>query len=240
MALIDFKNVSLDFPIYSTNSMSLRHQFLRLGTGGIISANAGKKLAIRSLDDVSFTLNEGDSIGLIGHNGAGKSTLLRTIAGIYHPTSGNIIRQGTISTVFELGAGIDPELSGKDNIIRMAMLQGASHKQAFTILDEICEFTGLGDFLELPVRTYSSGMTMRLMFGVATSVQPEIFLVDEMLSTGDADFQDKAFNKMQEISKAAKIFVLASHDLQMINLLCNRIFKFEHGKIVEINNNDEK
>lgn len=234
MAFINIDNVSLDFPIYTSKSMSLRHNLLRISTGGKISSDSGSKVLIKALDGISINIAEGDSLGLLGHNGSGKSTLLRTMAGIYYPTSGEISVSGKITTVFELGAGIDPELTGKENILRMSMLQGATYQESFTILDDIVSFTGLGDFIDLPVRTYSSGMTMRLMFGVATSIQPEIFLVDEMISTGDAEFQMQAVQRMKSISANSKIFVLASHDKNMVFELCNRVIRLEHGKIVEV------
>ncbi|QTO55349.1 ABC transporter ATP-binding protein [Duffyella gerundensis] len=234
MAFVKINNVSLDFPIYNTKTLSLRHNLLRLSTGGRISSEAGKTTVVRALDDINLDIKDGDSVGLIGHNGSGKSTLLRLLAGIYSPTAGNISKSGKVTTVFELGAGIDHELTGKENILRVAMLQGADFNQAHDLLDEVTDFCGLGDFINLPVRVYSSGMTMRLMFGVATSVMPEIFLVDEMISTGDSDFQEKALKRMKDISKASKIFVLASHDRDMINTMCNKIIRLEHGKIVEV------
>lgn len=234
MAFVKINKVSLDFPIYNTKTLSLRHNLLRLSTGGRISSEAGKTTVVRALDDINLDIKDGDSVGLIGHNGSGKSTLLRLLAGIYSPTAGNISKSGKVTTVFELGAGIDPELTGKENILRVAMLQGADFHQAHNLLDEVTDFCGLGDFINLPVRVYSSGMTMRLMFGVATSVMPEIFLVDEMISTGDSEFQDKALQRMKDISKASKIFVLASHDRDMINTMCNKIIRLEHGKIVEV------
>ncbi|WP_343551222.1 ABC transporter ATP-binding protein [Pantoea sp.] len=234
MAFVKLNQVSLDFPIYNTKTLSLRHNLLRLSTGGRISSEAGKTTVVRALDDINLDIKDGDSVGLIGHNGSGKSTLLRVLAGIYSPTGGEIIKAGKVTTVFELGAGIDPELTGKENILRVAMLQGADFRQAYQLLDEVTDFCGLGDFINLPVRVYSSGMTMRLMFGVATSVMPEIFLVDEMISTGDSDFQEKALQRMKDISKSSKIFVLASHDREMINTMCNKIIRLEHGKIVEV------
>jgi len=234
MAFVKINNVSLDFPIYNTKTLSLRHNLLRLSTGGRISSEAGKTTVVRALDNINLDIKDGDSVGLIGHNGSGKSTLLRLLAGIYSPTAGNISKSGKVTTVFELGAGIDHELTGKENILRVAMLQGADFNQAHDLLDEVTDFCGLGDFINLPVRVYSSGMTMRLMFGVATSVMPEIFLVDEMISTGDSDFQEKALKRMKDISKASKIFVLASHDRDMINTMCNKIIRLEHGKIVEV------
>lgn len=234
MAFVKLENVSLDFPIYNTKTLSLRHNLLRLSTGGRISSEAGKTTVVRALEDINLDIKDGDSVGLIGHNGSGKSTLLRVLAGIYSPTGGEIHKAGKVTTVFELGAGIDPELTGKENILRVAMLQGADFRQAYDLLEEVTEFCGLGDFINLPVRVYSSGMTMRLMFGVATSVMPEIFLVDEMISTGDSDFQDKALKRMKDISKSSKIFVLASHDREMIHSMCNKIIRLEHGKIVEV------
>jgi ABC-type polysaccharide/polyol phosphate transport system ATPase subunit len=205
---------------------------MRIATGGKIAAEAGQTVAVTALDDVSFELKSGDSIGLIGHNGAGKSTLLRTMAGIYTPDSGRVIREGRTATVLEIGSGMDPELSGYENILRMGMLMGIQIKEMRTKIPDIEEFTELGDFLNLPVRTYSSGMTMRLMFAVATSGQPEILLVDEMFGTGDAGFQEKAKARMRDLIANAEIFVFASHDHKLLGELCDRVFELSHGKVI--------
>jgi ABC-type polysaccharide/polyol phosphate transport system ATPase subunit len=204
---------------------------MRIATGGKIAAEAGQTVAVTALDDVSFELKSGDSIGLIGHNGAGKSTLLRTMAGIYTPDSGRVIREGRTATVLEIGSGMDPELSGYENILRMGMLMGIPLKEMRTKIPDIEEFTELGDFLNLPVRTYSSGMTMRLMFAVATSGQPEILLVDEMFGTGDAGFQKRAKARMRDLIAKAEIFVFASHDHKLLGELCDRVFELSHGKM---------
>lgn len=238
MAEIEFKNVTLRYPIHSTHSMSLRNHLVRVATGGTIEREAGKTTVVTALKDVSFRLQDGDAVGLVGHNGAGKSTLLRTIAGIYPPESGTIIRKGKIATVLEIGAGLEPELSGYDNIINLGMMMGLSHKQAIALTPDIEEFTELGDFLQLPVRTYSSGMTMRLMFAVATSITPEILLIDEMFSTGDAGFQEKSLIRIKKLISSAKIFVFASHNPDLINTYCNKIFKLNHGTIVETDHTD--
>lgn len=238
MAKIEFKNVTLRYPIYDSHGMSLRNQIVRIATGGTIEKNSGNTTVVTALRNVSFTLNDGDSVGLIGHNGAGKSTLLRTMAGIYSPEEGNIERSGRIATVFEIGAGLEPELSGYDNIINIGMMLGLSHLQAKELTPEIEEFTGLGDFLSLPVRTYSSGMTMRLMFAVATAVTPEILLLDEMFSTGDSDFQQKSQKRIHDLIGSAKIFVFASHNTDLIKEYCNRVFSIEHGVVTEISVND--
>jgi len=183
---------------------------------------------------VSFTLKDGDTVGLVGHNGAGKSTLLRTMAGIYAPTSGRVLREGRLATVLEIGAGMDTELTGYENIVRMGLMMGMTSAEVRAATPEIESFTDLGDFLQLPVRTYSSGMVMRLMFAVATSIKPEILLVDEMFGTGDAAFQEKAKARMLALIGAARIFVFASHAPTLINEFCQRVFRLEHGVVEEV------
>ncbi|MPS47921.1 ABC transporter ATP-binding protein [Methylobacillus sp.] len=234
MAKLAFKNVTIQYPIYNSRGMSLRNQVLRLGTGGKIEAEAGQVNLVTALRDVSFELGDGDSIGLIGHNGSGKTTLLRAMAGIYAPVSGQVMREGSLATVFEIGAGMDLELSGYENIIRMGLMMGMTPSQARDRIHDIEEFTELGDFLQLPVRTYSSGMTMRLMFAMATSVKPEILLIDEMFGTGDAAFQEKAHSRMRSLINSSKIFVFASHSDKLLREYCKRIFSLDHGTLREV------
>ena len=233
MAKIKFDNVTLRYPVYNAHSMYLRNHLVRMATGGLIE-NSSNLTVVTALNQVSFELNDGDAIGLVGHNGAGKSTLLRTIAGIYEPEQGKIIRQGRIATVLEIGAGLEAELTGYDNIISLGMMMGLSHAQAVALTPDIESFTELGDFLQLPVRTYSSGMTMRQMFAVATAITPEILLIDEMFATGDASFQQKSQERIQNMIGAAKIFVFASHNPDLIRRYCNRVFRLEHGNLTEI------
>jgi lipopolysaccharide transport system ATP-binding protein len=233
MAKIEFDNVSLSYPIYGSHGMSLRSHLMRVATGGSIEKDS-RTTVITALKNVSFTLKDGDAVGLIGHNGAGKSTMLRTMAGIYPPSSGRVLRQGKTATVFEIGAGLDYELSGYDNIIHLGMMMGLSYAEAKSLTPDIEEFTELGDFLQLPIRTYSSGMTMRLMFAVATAITPEVLLLDEMFSTGDAGFQQKSQARIRKIIDESKIFVFASHDMSLIKQYCNRIFKLDHGNIEEV------
>ncbi|MEN9502923.1 MAG: hypothetical protein RI964_2208 [Pseudomonadota bacterium] len=234
MAKVIFDNVTLSYPIYQAKSMSLRNQIVKIATGGRIESDVDNVTIITALKNASFELNDGDAVGLIGHNGAGKSTLLRTIAGIYPPSNGKVFTKGKIATVFEIGAGMEPELSGYANIIQLGIMMGLSYTQAKSLIPDIEEFTELGDFLNLPVRTYSSGMTMRLMFAMATSITPEILLVDEMFSTGDANFQAKGLNRLKKLIASAQIFVFASHDMNLITTYCNRVFRLEHGNIQEI------
>lgn len=238
MAILKFDKVTVKYPIYNSRSMSLRNQLVRISTGGRIEREAGQIQVVTALNEVSFALQDGDSVGLIGHNGAGKSTLLRTMAGVYHPNSGSIVREGRVATVLELGAGMDSELSGYENIIRMGILMGLSMMEIRNKTQEIEEFTQLGDFLQLPVRTYSSGMATRLMFAVATSTAPDILLIDEVFGTGDAEFQVKAKERMEALIKSVGIFVFASHNHELIRQYCNRFFRLEHGRLEEIKISD--
>ncbi len=231
---LKFENVTIQYPVYNHRSMSLRNQLVRISTGGRIESDAGHVQLVTALRNVSFELKKGDAVGLIGHNGAGKSTLLRSMAGVFAPAQGNITRVGRVATLLELGTGMDPELSGYENIVRMSMLLGMQKDEIVANTQEIEAFTQLGDFLQLPVRTYSSGMTMRLLFAVATSTKPDILLVDEMFGTGDAEFQIKAKTRMEELIRSVGIFVFASHDTKMVTQYCNRFFFLEHGNMREI------
>lgn len=233
MARIHVQNATIEYPIFNGASMQLRNRIVEVSTGGIISRGTKDVLTIRALDDISFTIEDGEFVGLVGHNGAGKSTLLRTMAGIYTPVSGTVAVTGNISTIFQLGAGVNRDLSGYENIVRMGMFMGASAAEAREFIPDIEEFSELGDFLSMPVHTYSAGMLTRLTFAVATAVRPDILLIDEALSAGDAEFQKKAQARIADIISSAKILVLASHSLELIELYCNRVLHFEHGKLVK-------
>jgi ABC-type polysaccharide/polyol phosphate transport system ATPase subunit len=237
-AELTFDNVTIQYPIYNSRSMSLRNQLVRISTGGRIESESGHIQLVTALKNVSFSLREGDAVGLVGHNGAGKSTMLRTMAGVYTPIHGSVKRQGRVATMLELGTGMDPELSGYENIIRMSMLLGVSKADMQARQQEIEEFTQLGNFLELPVRTYSSGMTTRLLFAIATSTKPDILLVDEMFGTGDAEFQARAKERMESLIKSVGIFVFASHSNELVSQYCNRFFFLEHGVVKEISRDE--
>lgn len=234
MANIIFDNVTVQYPIYNAKSMSIRSKLMSISTGGYLSTSSNDLVTVTALRNANFEFKDGDAIGLIGHNGAGKTTLLRCMAGIYSPISGSIITEGRIATIIELGSGLDLELSGYENIFRMGMLLGATRHELECAVPDIESFTELGDFLSVPVSTYSSGMLMRLMFAVATAVKPEILLVDEMFGTGDSSFQKKAEERMLSLIQASKIFVFASHSTDLIRKYCNRIFRLEHGVMKEI------
>jgi ABC-type polysaccharide/polyol phosphate transport system ATPase subunit len=234
MAELTFDNVTIEYPIFSAGSMSLRNKLVSIGTGGMIKKDGKGVTSVCALDNVSFSLGDGESVGLTGHNGAGKTTLLRAMAGIYAPTKGKVTRVGRTSTIIEIGAGMDEELSGYENILRMALLLSDIDLDLEELTASVTDFTELGDFLNLPVHTYSAGMKMRLMFAVATSISPEILLVDEMFGAGDQAFQDKAFRRMEELIGKAKIFVFASHSSELLDRFCRRKLQLSHGKIKEL------
>jgi ABC-type polysaccharide/polyol phosphate transport system ATPase subunit len=232
MARLQLDNVSVEYPIYNASSMSLRNQLVAISTGGRMAQEAGNIVTVRALDDVTLSLKDGDRIGLLGHNGSGKTTLLRTMAGIFKPTKGRVVVEGHVSAIFGLGAGIDPELSGHENIIRMSMLLGSTLAEAKARIPEIEDFTELGNFLALPVRTFSAGMQTRLTFAVATAAHPEILLVDEVIGAGDAEFQAKARKRMNEFIEKSSVFVLASHSRELIRTFCNKVCTLEHGRLI--------
>jgi ABC-type polysaccharide/polyol phosphate transport system ATPase subunit len=187
---------------------------------------------IRALDRINVEVLEGQRIGLVGHNGAGKSTFLRVLAGIYEPTEGRIAVQGRVACILDLTAGLDPELTGYENVVRVGMLQGLTYRAAAALRPDIEEFTELGTHLELPVHTYSAGMTARLTFALATAGRPEILLLDEVIGAGDANFQAKARKRLETLMSAAKILVLASHSEELLHIYCNRMLVLEKGQIV--------
>lgn len=238
MSRLQFNDVTVQYPVYNARSKSLRNHLVRLSTGGRVQQESATVQIVTALRNVNFHLADGDRAGLVGHNGAGKSTLLRTMAGIYRPVSGEVIREGSVATVLELGAGMDGELSGYENIQRMSLLLGRSRAEISRVLPEIEEFTQLGHFLNLPVRTYSSGMTTRLMFAVATAAAPDILLLDEIFGVGDAEFQLHARKRMESLIHSVGILVFASHDHENLKQYCERFFRLEHGTLTEIGASD--
>lgn len=231
-ALIQASDLSVDFPIYEANARSFKSAVLRTATGGVLSRESGR-VTIRALDRLNFEMKEGDRIGLVGHNGSGKSTLLRVIAGVYEPTGGTIEVQGKIASMLNIWLGMNMDASGVENIYLRARVLGMSIPEIDRVVDEICEFAELGDFIHMPLRTYSSGMQMRLAFAVSTSVAADIVLMDEWLSVGDADFAVKAQERLKEMLGRTKIMIVASHNEDMVRKSCNKILRLEHGKIAE-------
>lgn len=232
MALISLKNVSVSFPIYGAGSASLKKTLAASVTGGRFGKETGVNV-VQALHDITLELKSGDRLGLLGHNGAGKSTLLRTLAGVYEPSSGDFVRQGTVASLIDPSLGIEPDASGIENIMLRGLVMGMSRKQVEGLTAEICEFSGLGEYVNMPVRTYSTGMLMRLAFSISTSVQADILLMDEWLSVGDAEFTEKAEQRMKDVVSKSGILVLASHSPELIARECNRVIHLEHGRVVE-------
>lgn len=231
MTSIILTGVSVEFPVFNAASRSLKNRVLSVATGGAIDRRVDGHVIVRGLEDVSFSVNEGDRIGLVGHNGSGKTTLLRVLSGIYKPTSGSAVIDGECVSLINISLGIDPEATGRENIRLRAAMMGMRPNELREQFDGIAEFTGLGDFLDMPFRTYSSGMQLRLAFSTSTAIRPEILVMDEWLSTGDEDFKQKADRRLREIVETTKILVLASHSRELLQKNCNRILWMEHGRV---------
>lgn len=232
MAFISLKNVSVNFPIYGAGANSLKKTIASSVTGGRFGQETGVQV-VQALSDINIELKSGDRLGLIGHNGAGKSTLLRTLAGVYEPSSGEFMRQGSVSSLIDPSLGIEHDATGIENIMLRGLVMGMSRKQVDKLTQDICEFSGLGEYVNMPVRTYSTGMLMRLAFSISTSIQSDILLMDEWLSVGDAAFTEKAEQRMKDVVAKSGILVLASHSPELIAKECNRVIHMEHGRIVE-------
>lgn len=231
MASIDFDQVCVDFPIYNASARSLKKRLFQVATGGQISANSSGRVIIRALEDLTLSIKDGDRVGLLGHNGAGKSTLLRLLSGVYVPSSGRARIKGEIGSLIDVSFGIDPEATGRDNIYLRGALLGLTRSEINSKLEEIIDFSELGDFIDMPVRTYSSGMHLRLAFSVSTIIRPEILLMDEWLSVGDEGFKHRAEARMNDLVESTHILVIASHSRELIRDTCNRAIWLEHGKI---------
>lgn len=238
MALIDFQKVYVDFPIYNASGRSLKKKIMKVATGGVIGEDPEGKVIVRALDDVSFRFEDGDRIGILGHNGAGKSTLLRVLSKVYEPTSGKAIITGKIGSLIDITLGVDPECTGLENIFLRAAYLGINKKQVRKNLDEIIDFSELGDFIDMPLRTYSTGMHLRLAFSVSTILRSDILLMDEWLSVGDENFRIKAEERMKSLIDNSSILILASHSESLIKAMCNKVIWMEHGKVKAIGQPD--
>jgi len=236
-ASIELQDLCIRYPIYGFRSKSLKSLILNKTIGGIIDIPGDySSPEIVALNGINLSISENERVGLFGHNGAGKSTLLRVIMGSYHPSSGKIIVRGSISSMINLTLGIDENLTGVENIELRLRILGFSPRMVKNSIAEILEFSELEDYAHLPMRTYSSGMVMRLLFSIATSIDADIVLMDEWLSAGDINFAKKAEARLNNYLKKASILVIASHNKEMLDSLCTRIIELEHGSIVSDKN----
>jgi lipopolysaccharide transport system ATP-binding protein len=234
MVFITLSNCSLHLPVYGAGNRSLKQMVLSAATGGKIAASSRHVTVVEALRNISLDIRPGDRVGLVGHNGAGKTSLLRMLAGIYEPTSGTLRSSGRITSLLDVTLGMDYEATGYENIMIRGLIMGASKQQMRELTDSIAEFSGLGDYLTMPVRTYSSGMVLRLAFAIVTSVEADVLLMDEWLSVGDADFVAKAEERMKTFVGKASILVLASHNPKIVDELCNVRLTLEHGQIKDV------
>ena len=228
---LSLDNVSVSFPIYHGGSRSLKKSLLFRGSGGQLASDASHRITVEALRNVSMEFRTGDRVALIGKNGAGKTTLLRVMAGIYEPVTGVVKSRGRISPMFDISLGIDGDISGYDNIRLRGLILGLPAREIEERMADIAEFTELGDYLDIPVRTYSSGMMTRLTFAVATCFSPEILLMDEWILAGDAGFLAKAQHRVEAFVEQAGILVLASHSTEICRRWCNKAVWMERGEV---------
>jgi len=239
MISVRVQNLTLRFPVFGADGRSLKKHLAKAAVGGAFG-RGGK--VVTALDDVSFSLEAGDRLGLVGHNGSGKTTLLRTLCGAYEPDEGMVSVHGRIASLLDLSLGIDPTATGLDNIRLRGLLAGLSRREVEERLPGIIEFSRLGEFLRMPLKTYSAGMQARLAFAVATSVEADVLLMDEWIAVGDADFRAHAHQRLLELVDRAGVLVLASHDPTTIRAYCNKVMRIERGiasPIVDIGQFDE-
>lgn len=234
--MIKLEHVSMKFNLGIEKEFSIKQAFVNFFS---FNKPKKKKEEFWALKDVSFSVKKGEVVGLIGSNGAGKSTMLKVVSGVMKPTKGKVTVNGVISPMIELGAGFDSELTARENIFLNGAILGYSKEFLESKFEEIVEFSELRDFLDVPVKNFSSGMTAKLAFSIATIVNPEILIVDEILSVGDIKFQEKSKKKMLEMIKGGTTVLYVSHSLESIKQLCDRVIWLEHGKIVKIGDTDK-
>jgi ABC-2 type transport system ATP-binding protein/lipopolysaccharide transport system ATP-binding protein len=231
MAHLRLSDVFVEFPIYQGASRSLKLSLLASSTSGNLGRDALNRVNVCALNDISFELHDGDRLGLLGANGSGKTTLLKVLAGIYRPTRGRFSASGQVSALLDASVGLNPEATGRENIILRGMYMGIHPKEMRPHVEEVAEFSDLGDYIDLPVRTYSAGMMVRLAFAASTCIQPEILLMDEWLAAGDARFLAKAQRRLEKFVRSSSIMVLASHSLDLLETWCTRGILLQHGQV---------
>ena len=236
MAHIKLRQVVVDFPVVHAASQSLQLRIYQ-AIGGKLRAHQ-RTVVVRALDQLDLELNEGDRLGLIGHNGSGKTTLLRVLSGVYPPSSGEATITGLISSFTDITLGMDPEATGWENILFRCAFMGLSFKEAERLSPAIAEFCELGEYLNFPARTYSTGMFLRLAFAISTSIHPDILVMDEMIAAGDAQFIDRASRRLHELVDKSNILAIASHNMSMVQDICNKVIWLERGIIKQMGDPD--
>lgn len=227
MRLIQLDDVGLRFHVRCFDRISLKEYLL----DGFFGGSKKSTFEVQALDGINLAVDEGDRLGIIGHNGAGKSTLLRLLAGVYPPTAGRRQVTGHICSLFDISLGFEQDASGWDNIYYRGYLQGETPRTIRSKVQPIAEFSELGEFLDMPVRYYSTGMRVRLAFSIATTIEPEILIIDEVLGAGDMTFQAKAQERMRTLMSSARAVIVVSHDLATLKLMCDKVLWLDHGKM---------
>ena len=230
MPHIEAAGLSIEFPLYHLSARSLKKRMLA-ATPIRLRQDESQRIVVAALRDLSFRIESGERVALVGNNGAGKTTLLRTLAGIYEPVAGRIEVEGSIGSLIDLSAGMDPEATGRENIVLRGLFLGLSHADCRAMAEEAGRFSGLDEFLDMPIRTYSAGMSMRLSFAVATIMSPQILLMDEWFLAGDADFMGRASQRLERLVVDADILVLATHDMGIVRRWCTRVIRLGSGRI---------
>jgi lipopolysaccharide transport system ATP-binding protein len=230
MATMVADNVSVDFPLYHGSARSLKKTVFARAAGRL-GEDSHHRTVVQALRDINFSLGTGDRLGLIGTNGAGKTTLLRTLAGIYEPTNGRVTVDGSINALLDTQLGMNPELTGRENILLRGLYSGLARPRIRQLEEDVQEFAELGAFMDLPVRVYSSGMVVRLGFGLATAINPQVLLMDEWFLAGDARFIAKARGRLENVVQGAEILVLSSHQNDAIREWCTRLIWLDHGRV---------
>jgi lipopolysaccharide transport system ATP-binding protein len=229
-ARIDIDGVSVSFPLYHGSSRSLKKTVMAAASGRL-AQDTQSRVVVEALRDISFSLASGDRLALIGTNGAGKTTLLRTLAGIYEPVTGRLGVQGSLNALLDPNLGMNAELTGRENILLRGLYNAMPRPAIARLEQDVAEFAGLGDFLDLPLRTYSSGMVVRLGFAMATAIRPQILLMDEWFMAGDAEFQEKAKGRLEDLVRGAEILVLSTHAVGVVQNWCTRAMWLDQGRI---------
>ncbi|MBW8270324.1 ABC transporter ATP-binding protein [Caldovatus aquaticus] len=231
MARILAEGISIEFPLYHLGARSLKKRLLA-ATPLRLRADAANRIVVAALRDLSFEIRRGERVALVGRNGAGKTTLLRTLAGVYEPVAGRLTVEGAVGSLIDPAAGMDPDATGRENIVLRALYRGLTAAEGQALAEEIAAFAGLGEFLDVPVRAYSAGMHVRLAFAMATAMTPQVLLMDEWFLAGDAEFMEKAQERLSRLVSDADILVLATHDMTVARAWCTRAVRLDAGRIV--------
>jgi len=234
LSFLHLRNVCVDFPIYQGSSRSLKKALLATSTHGNLGRDALDRINIRALSEVSIDIVNGDRVGLVGLNGAGKTTLLKVLAGVFEPTEGRLVASGNVSSLLDTQVGLNADATGHENIILRGMYMGIHPREMRERAPEVAAFTELGHYLDMPVRTYSAGMMIRLAFAISTCIPPDILIMDEWLTAGDAQFLEKAQRRIEDFVRGSSILVLASHSTELVERWCNRGILLHHGHVMTV------